>query len=259
MDLIKLRRRCTVTATGEILEALDSPKKLSAAIASTAEIAPDRPVKGKTFALWEHEVPVPTDKLECMNMHPNKNGERILEAKLINEQPESNAWASLVAWQVPLYDAQEREGWGAVDLLGLNEQRFPIIVELKVGNNHGCTPLAALLEALSYAVVVTERWGKLSEELCRVPEIMPARVVLNKVGLVILAPQAYWTHWQKSRGKFAAHINGFNTLLNRLRENGFTINLCCLDSESKPTCIRSRKTLPSSNANPLGFNQWENG
>lgn len=40
-------------------------------------------------------------------------------------------WERLVAFQVPLFDQQQKHGWGYIDLLGVDARGTPVVVELK--------------------------------------------------------------------------------------------------------------------------------
>ncbi len=258
--LIGLRRLCKVTDTERVLRNLmDIP--LQDLIDSTK--LPDRGGNKRSFKLSEHKVPVPPEKLAQMEEHPSANGERILEAKLINLRRRSSegqdVWHHLVAWQIPLFDKREKKGWGYVDLLGLSTNGSPVVVELKRGNNSGCTPLAALLEALSYALVIAKQWGKLREELRlerSLPDNLPEKVRSNEVGLVILASEDYWKHWQKEKGKFAKSVSDFNELLKNMRDYGFSVQLCCMDLENAPTRIKTREDMPQAGTDKIGYSSW---
>jgi len=254
--LLELRRQCCVSATGCVLDFLKEEGRLQKLIKNTK--VPDRKAKGLSFKIHEHEVPVPPKKLEDMKKYPGKNGERILEAKIVNRWACSESptvWDRLVAWQIPLFGTKRKNGWGYIDLLGLTDAGQPVVVEVKKGLNHSDTPLAALLEALSYAAAVAKHWKKLKAELCserRLPDNPPATVGLERVGLVVLAHEDYWKHWQKPKGEFAKRICDFNELLDQCRGFVSSISLCCLDSESDPRVIHSWKALPDT---PLGFKQ----
>jgi len=259
LGLLDLRKKCTVTNTEELLSILmENP--LQKLIDFTS--LPDRGARKKSFQFREHEVPVSSEKLAQRGEHPSKNGERILEAKLFNRWCQSSegqdVWDNLVAWQIPLFDNRKRDGWGDIDLLGL-KAGFPVIVELKGGNNFSCTPLAALLEALSYALVIAKHWGEVKKELLarKLPNDLPKEVLPEQVCLVILAPEDYWKHWQEERGKFAKSVPHFNEFLKKMRDDYcFSVKLCCMDSEKSPTKIKTRKDMPQAGTDKIGYSSW---
>lgn len=105
-------------------------------------------------------------------------------------------WDVLVGRQIPLMAKRASEGWGSIDLLGLDSSGRPVVVELKKANSPE-TPLRALLEAAAYAVSVESNWAVLSEEIRRTgPDNHPAESP-RPVGIVVAAPDRYWRDWDR--------------------------------------------------------------
>jgi hypothetical protein len=117
----------------------------------------------------------------------------------------------LVAFQVPLFDRQEKEGWGYIDLLGVLGNGTPVVVEVKKeprsrpsgGTDSSESPLRVILEAASYAICVRCNWETFRPEFMqrlkklgiedRVADRVPQQ--LRTVRIVGVAPAAYWIDW----------------------------------------------------------------
>jgi len=105
-------------------------------------------------------------------------------------------WDVLVGRQIPLMAKNASEGWGSIDLLGLDSGGRPVLIELKKASSPE-TPLRALLEAAAYAVSVEANWAVLSDEIHRTgPYNHPAESP-RPVGIVVAAPDRYWRDWDR--------------------------------------------------------------
>ena len=124
--------------------------------------------------------------------------------------PVKNCWDRIVAFQIPLFDQQEKGGWGYIDLLGILG-RDVCVVELKKepatkrsgGTDSSESPLRMVLEAAAYAIALRVNWQQFREELVahmltlgkdasscgNLPEDAPS------IRLVGAAPAAYWIDW----------------------------------------------------------------
>lgn len=105
-------------------------------------------------------------------------------------------WERLVGRQVPLMSRRESEGWGSIDLLGLDAEGRPVVVELKKAASSE-TPLRALLEAAGYAIAVQANWRVLSEEIQRTSPENRTRVDPHPTTIVVAAPEQYWQEWDR--------------------------------------------------------------
>lgn len=116
------------------------------------------------------------------------------------------------AYQVPLQDTRNDEGWGKVDLMGVSDVGLPVVAELKRdicdGDGTSCDrPLWALAEALGYAIAIQRAWVETDfrrEWAARVPHLatpatLPATLV--NVPVLIVAPESYWRVRIGSRDK----------------------------------------------------------
>lgn len=143
--------------------------------------------------------------------------ERRLEAALFlrwnrpGMSPNMNCWDRLVAFQVPLFGQQKKEHWGYIDLLGVDSNGLPVVVELKKapeatdsgGTKATETPLRIVLEAAAYGVALRRNWdGFRPEWITRLREIgvdekTIERVpqILERVPLVAAAPASFWIDW----------------------------------------------------------------
>ena len=98
---------------------------------------------------------------------------------------------TLIDFQVPLKAVRADPSVGKVDLVGITDR--VVVCELKIGRpaGGGDTPLAALLEALSYAAIVEANYSRISSE-CRFLDLKPTH---SRPGLVVLGDLPYWKYW----------------------------------------------------------------
>jgi len=125
--------------------------------------------------------------------------------------PVSQCWDRLVAFQVPLFENEEKSSWGYIDLLGVISDGTPVIVELKKeprakstgGTDTSESPLRMVLEAAAYAIALRRNWERFRPEFIEqlkrldLQESTIARVpqTLSTVRLVGAAPAGYWIDW----------------------------------------------------------------
>lgn len=105
-------------------------------------------------------------------------------------------WHRVVGRQVPLMAKQQSDGWGAIDLLGLDADGRPVVIELKKASSTE-TPLRAVLEAAGYAISIEANWRVLSEEIHRLPLQMHTAGDPRPLALTIAAPSTYWRGWER--------------------------------------------------------------
>ena len=173
--------------------------------------------------------------------------ERRLEAAMMARwnQPEMwqipRGWNRLVAFQTPLFARQDRGQWGYIDLVGVNGNGVPVVVELKKSpgaeldgkTQSSETPLRMVLEAAAYAISLRLNWANFRAEwiarlsqLC-VPEQMIAGVPeqLNLVPLVAAAPASFWVDWlpYTAKGQEVQEWRGFRSLLAGLQARSLPV------------------------------------
>lgn len=184
--------------------ALAETGQLSAAIAATFAAAP---VRQQGFRL---------DRSVAEAIHESEQ-ERRLESAIMRRWgvagmwPIPRAWNRLVACQVPLFDQQQKQSWGYIDLLGVTADGLPVVVELKkapdalADGKTGATetPLRMVLEAAAYAIALRKNWDLFRTEwIARlrgldIPDQVTAQMPLKleKVPLVAAAPASFWIDW----------------------------------------------------------------
>lgn len=173
------------------------------AIEATRLAVPRRPARGKDFRIdpCTHGMRMRLDEID------ETSQERRMEQRLYlvygpgGDLGPTALWAQLIAFQVPLHDHQVRGGWGHIDLMALTQDGHPIVIELKKQDAQD-TPLRAMIEGLANAVAVEENWPAMSREIramcSRIGLVAPVAEVASPVTTVILAPETYWSSWERS-------------------------------------------------------------
>ena len=167
------------------------------------------------------------------------------------------AWQRMVAFQVPLFGDRDRSSWGYIDLLGVNPQGLPVVVELKKSPTalaegttaNSETPLRMLLEAAAYAVALRRNWseGFRAEwiERLRGPDIPNAIIEtvpleLVEVPLVAAAPASFWLDWlpYTSKGQSMNGWTEFKGLLANLKLHHLPLSFVSISgSASRPESL----------------------
>lgn len=147
-----------------------------------------------------------------------KSAERRLEATLLERFYSATVAGTflsdiqrLVAYQVPLFAQQAKQGWGSIDLLGLGHENYPVVIELKIHHRAVEPPLRALIEALAYMVALRHEntWKHFGPEWSRavgLEKVLPAPETMDAV---ILGTADYW----KSVSSDKYHRAGFGPLI----------------------------------------------
>ena len=226
-------------------QAMRLSQELNLAIETTLSAAPE----GRQDYRLERETPEKIDQTEQ---------ERRLEAAMMKRwnAPEmsliAGAWDRLIAFQVPLFAKQQKRSWGYIDLLGVNGDGLPVVVELKRSpvakpngqTTHSESPLRMILEAAAYAVALRKNWAPFREQwitrltglavspdvLKRVPE------KLETVPLVAAAPADYWIGWLPVSGKGQRVTpqawREFATLLSELNEHSLPVSFVSISGHA---------------------------
>lgn len=211
---------------------------LDAAIRATRAAVPRRPLRGKRFSI-DAATHRSRKALEGMDA---TSAERRIEQRLYlaygpaGELGATDLWERIVAFQLPLFDSQRRQGWGHIDLLALDSQGHPVVIELK---KHDAveTPLRALVEGLANAVAVEENWPEMSAEIRTTCAARGLRCAVSEtaapVAVVALAPESYWRAWEPGgplgRRADAAAREGFRQLRSACAAAGYPTHLASFD------------------------------
>lgn len=165
--------------------------------------------------------------------------------------PVKRCWERLVASQVPLFDKQEKDSWGYIDLLGVESEGTPVVVELKKepgttakgGTGNSESPLRMVLEAAAYAIALRRNWKQFRREFVQqlktlgLPQKTIASVPgkLSTVRLVGLAPASYWIDWLPITAKgltvTADAWRAFAELLKRFEEARLPVSFASLSGD----------------------------
>ncbi len=147
---------------------------------------------------------MPEDSRKKLEHYSERSAERAMEQAIYADCGptgsfhESPIWGRLIAFQVPLFDNIARDGWGHIDLLGLDATGNPVVIELKRAQSRE-TPLRCLMEGVANAIAVQENWGAIRSEVAAIasrrhPDQRVADVA-ETVKTVVLAPTEYWDSW----------------------------------------------------------------
>lgn len=169
----------------------------------------------------------------------------------IGLSPVNRCWDRLIAFQVPLFESQEKASWGYIDLLGVLSNGIPSVVELKKepgttsagGTGSSESPLRMILEAAAYALALRKNWGRFRDEFVQrldTLEVSESTVVgvpreLREVRLVGAAPASYWIDWlpvtAKGLSVTADAWRAFAQLLHRFEEAGLPVSFASLSGD----------------------------
>lgn len=140
----------------------------------------------------------------------------------------------LVAYQVMLRETNEDKGWGEIDLLGMDRQSLPVVVELK--SKPGETLLRAITEAVAYGVAIKKAWNAEPSQFREDwksavdPQVCDRKKITN-IHSVIAAPTSYWStvlNPSQKRTRYQTRpevIKVIRLLLKELSERGHKISL----------------------------------
>jgi len=177
----------------------------------------------------------------------DKQEERLWEQQLFlqwgkkKRSPIQGAWERLIAFQVPLFDQQKKDGWGYIDLVGVTPNGIPAIVELKKNPKSSPegitkaseTPLRMVLEATAYAVAIRENWSNIKPQfekrlkLLKIDKTIPDSLVKAKIPVVAAAPAAFWIDWfpvtDKGESVKIKEWKAFQILLDQLSKHHYPV------------------------------------
>ena len=203
-SLHRLKDHPDVCSKTRMASATESVVENLEAILEATRYAVHRRSRSQGFQLGASDTRLSPDQLGVSKARPGEirpSEETFLEFAVLEgyreRRPKSGMpWEVLVGRQVPLMAKKASEGWGSIDLLGLDSVGRPVVVELKKASSPE-TPLRALLEAAAYAISVEANWTVLSDEIHRIgPSNHPAESP-SPVGIVVAAPDRYWRDWDR--------------------------------------------------------------
>jgi hypothetical protein len=185
-----------------------------------------------------------------------KSGERRLEAALWHQfETGSDRFldgvAQIAAFQVPLYSKQKKEGWGAIDLVGVdNETGYPVVIELKIAKKTTKSatkavepPLRAVVEALAYMLALRGNWADFGPQWHQRTNqvLLPAPKSLTAV---ILATEEYWEA-VKSDTYLMDSLGPVRALVDELARVGFQFRFASVatDSQGKTVVVRQVREI----------------
>ena len=132
-------------------------------------------------------------------------------------------WSHLLSFQIPLHDNVARDGWGHFDLLGVDYDTLPLVVELKQENSRDW-PLRPLLEAAANAIALREVWPICRQEIQEVQGgESPIQLAAEPQNfrLAIVAPTGYWRYLAALAQVTDADWDSLGDLVRRLEERGY--------------------------------------
>lgn len=186
----------------------------------------------------------------------DKSRERLWERSLLQHWSSKGAysvpecWHRLIAFQVPLtHSGHEEDGWGEIDLLGVNKRGGPVVVELKKdpppvdGGRTGQSesPMRMILEGWAYAIALKKAWPHLVTEfenqVSRLDEHLLVPRELLSVPIVGAAPAAYWIDWLPvaDKGRSGVSLSDwrlFSALLEAMSHNGFPVSFLSIRGDA---------------------------
>ena len=147
-------------------------------------------------------------------------------------KPIKNGWHRLVARQVPLESPIYQRQLLTADLIGISEDGFPVIVELK-GHTKQVATLGLILQALDYGIRLRESWFYFFEEWREILAKYNWPTVQNdphRMYLVCAAPSDVWTHEQLPR--FVPDFTLYGELKKALDSCGFPLSMISLTTRT---------------------------
>ena len=166
-------------------------------------------------------------------MHP-KSKERRLEAALHEKfQGPSEGFlkgvAKICSFQVPLYAARKKDGWGAIDVLGVDDQTgYPVVIELKIDKDSIEPPLRAVVEALAYMIALRTNWDDFrpfwNNHTGR--DLHPPK----KLTAVVLAPRGYWEKVYDQNDFYFAALSPLTALTKKLADRDYHVRFASIEA-----------------------------
>ena len=164
---------------------------------------------------------------------------------LSQERRKVDLWQGIVARQVPLYDSQAKASWGEIDLLGVDADWRPVVIELKLDKGQSNeSPQRPLFEAVAYAIALRTCWSDFRPEFDAVVTDLGGRLMpdggLDRVPVVLLAPAPYWDYWLRRHELYGPEQKAkYSSLVIALKEHGIDVTIAemTLDASGEPDVV----------------------
>lgn len=211
----------------------------------------------ENLASYINETSLPKPRGECrkdyrLTVAPQDDrfdvtmAERRLEAELWRKFESGSSQflagvSQIVSFQVPLYSAKKKFGWGSIDLLGVEDAtRYPVVIELKIAKRSIEPPLRAVVEAFAYMLALRGNWADFGPQWHQRTNqaCLPAP---KRLTAVVLAPQGYWTALRRDTHLCAA-LPAIEALIDDLAAYGYIIRFASIaakDDGKKWKCAAS--------------------
>jgi hypothetical protein len=187
------------------------------------------PPRGKDYRL---------DRPPQGNLMQSKSKERRLEAALYKKfQAPSEGFlkgiAKISSVQVPLFYAQIKDQWGAIDALGVDDQTgYPVVIELKINKDSIEPLLRAVVEALTYMIALRKTWEGFGPSWNKHTgqDLPPPK----KLTAVVLAPQGYWKKVHDQKDFYFAALSPLTALTKKLADLDYHVRFASIDATDSP-------------------------
>lgn len=210
---------------------------INKAIQATRKAVPNRIERGKSFLI----DPTTHKKRKDGTEYNERSLERQIEQQIYRVcRPgeivgSTDCWGQLIQYQVPLFNSNQRNGWGHIDLFALTSDGKPVVIELKKGDSEE-TPLRAMIEGLANSVAVEKLWKELFSELKEMRERNNFKFHIAEAATpitLVLAPHSYWDCWGV-RGKFGKTVDkeardSFKQLRDTFAREGYLTKMAAFD------------------------------
>lgn len=129
----------------------------------------------------------------------------------------------LASYSVGLFNQQQQNDWGEVDLLGRSGNNTPVVIELKQAT--GRNPLSMIVQGLAYAIAIRKAWKAFRPSW--VQAVGDAPDSLGVPLIVGLAPTQYWDRFMGSTASEfdSRHWHSIRNFLTAVENNGFQVRL----------------------------------
>jgi len=127
----------------------------------------------------------------------------------------------IASYSLGLFDGRIQNGWGEIDLVGVDAKHQPVVIELK--QESGVNPLAMIVQGLAYAIALQNNWENFFPSWNQVVENAPKHVPTNWL-VIGLAPSGYWARFDAKLSELnRRNWDAINSFVNRAKLSGFDL------------------------------------